>query len=64
MQVLALLALTIYMLIAVFSFYMTFQERRRSGPAGVVYTLGGYVLCLIWPVTVLAILLSPRLRSA
>ncbi|WP_103336497.1 hypothetical protein [Pseudotabrizicola formosa] len=64
MQVLALLALALYTVIAVFSVYMTFQERRRAGSAGVVYTLGGYVLCLIWPLTVLAILISPRLRAA
>mgnify|MGYP005846401193 CR=1 FL=1 len=64
MEILALLALTVYALIAVFSFYMTFQERRRTGSDSAVYTLAGYLLCLIWPLTVLAILLSPRLRSA
>ena len=64
MEFLALLALTLYAFIAVFSFYMTFQERRRTGSDGVAYTIGGYALCLIWPVTIIAILLSPRLRSA
>lgn len=64
MEFLTLLALTIYTFIAVFSFYMTFQERRRTGSDGVAYTLGGYMLCLIWPLTILAVLLSPRLRSA
>lgn len=64
MEILTLLALAFYMIIAVFSFYMTFQERRRTGSDGVAYTIGGYLLCLIWPVTILAILISPRLRSA
>ena len=64
MEFLTLLALTIYTFIAVFSVYMTFQERRRTGSDGVTYTIGGYLLCLIWPLTILAVLLSPRLRSA
>lgn len=64
MEFLALLALTLYACITVFSVYMTWQERRRTGSDGVTYTIGGYLLCLIWPVTILAILLTPRLRAA
>lgn len=64
MEILALLAFALYSCIALFSVYMTHQERRRTGSASLVHTLGGYLLCLIWPATILAILISPRLRSA
>ncbi|TGD61202.1 hypothetical protein EYC08_19195 [Tabrizicola sp. WMC-M-20] len=64
MEFLALLALALYSCVALFAVYMTWQERRRTGPACVVYRLGGYILCLMWPLTIAAILISSRLRSA
>lgn len=64
MEFLGLLGVVIYTFIAVFSLYMTYQERRRIGSDGLVYTLGAYLLCLFWPLPLLAIFVSMQMRSA
>lgn len=54
---------TVYVSIAVFSLYMTFQEQRSLGTGVSLYTIGAYLLCLAWPLPVLAVLLTIQLRS-
>ncbi|MFN7224059.1 MAG: hypothetical protein ACK4MS_08570 [Paracoccaceae bacterium] len=58
------IAIALYMVIAAFSIYMTYQERRQTGEAGLFLTVCSYTLCILWPLTVVAALLSPASRTA
>lgn len=55
-----------YAAIALFAIVMTYCERRYKGagkPRHLWLALGGYALCLAWPLFILAVLVDTRLRQ-
>jgi hypothetical protein len=60
----ALIEITLlaYVAICGFSVAMTWLERRRTGQDNPAFALLGLLACLLWPLTVLAILLTANRR--
>lgn len=62
MTFVAMTGLAFYVVIALFSLYMTYQERRWNQQVDPVYGSLGYVLCVFWPVTVVLFALTMMLQ--
>ena len=55
---------TLYVLVAFFAIYMTYQESSRVRLGNMLYSVCAYVLCLAWPLAIAAMLLSRKSHSA
>ncbi|MFN3847661.1 MAG: hypothetical protein ACK4RZ_17850, partial [Paracoccaceae bacterium] len=62
MTFVATTVLAFYLVIALFSLYMTHQERRWNQQVDPLYGSLGYVLCVVWPVTVMLFALTMMLQ--
>ena len=53
-----------YGMITAFAIYMTHMEQRWQSRATLPFTLLGYMLCLVWPLSVVAMLVVVQWRPA
>jgi RsiW-degrading membrane proteinase PrsW (M82 family) len=54
----------LYVAICLFAIYMTHREHRHNGQRSLVLSGLSFVLCLVWPLLVPAMLVFARLRPA
>ncbi|MCF6275858.1 MAG: hypothetical protein L3J05_08865 [Robiginitomaculum sp.] len=52
------LIVTVYLFISIAAIIMTYREQKRSNLKSPLFTLIGYVLCTVWPVTVAGTLVA------
>lgn len=53
-----------YLCISVFAVYMTYQEQKRRRKPSPLFNLISYVLCVLWPLALGAILIAVQFQSA
>lgn len=52
------LIVTAYILVSIAALIMTYREQKRKNVKSPLFSLIGYFLCTVWPVTVAAILVA------
>jgi hypothetical protein len=54
------LLLAAYLLVASWAMLMTWGEQRAKGQTDVLYNAAGLMACTLWPLVLLAAVLTPR----
>ncbi len=50
--------IAVYIFISIAAITMTYREQKRKSVKSPLFSLIGYVLCTVWPVTVAAVLVA------
>lgn len=53
----------VYTLVSIAAIIMTYREQERRNQKSQLFSFSGYLLCTIWPVTVVAILVVMGRRA-
>ena len=54
------IVIALYVTSTMLAIVMTYREQRKSGHVTPVYSMIGYMLCMIWPVVLAAMMLFSR----
>ena len=55
---------SLYLCISLFAVFMTYQEQKRRRKPSPIFNLISYVLCVLWPLALGAILIAVQFQSA
>jgi heme/copper-type cytochrome/quinol oxidase subunit 2 len=64
MTVLIAVFLTVYLLVAGFALYMTYDEHRKAHNTNPLCHAVSILACLFWPITVLAVAVAMQRKTA
>jgi len=56
--------LTLYLLVAGFALFMTYDEQRKTKNDNPLFIAASFLACLFWPVTVLSVVIAIQWRTA
>lgn len=54
----------IYMMIAALAALMTYYERLDREDSNLLYSVLGFAACMLWPLTLMTVLVAARVRTA
>lgn len=57
------LFLTIYFVTVIVAVVMTFREQRKRGHVTPMFTILGYILCIVWPLVAASMMAFQRLAT-
>lgn len=56
-------AMTLYLLVAMFALYMTYDEQCKAGNNNPLCGILSFLACLFWPVTVLTVAVAVQRKT-